>query len=226
VFPAQLSRADRVDALLRAYRSGFFPMGEGRRNPVVRWVNPELRGILPLLEFNPSRSLRRSLRRMPYKVTVDKSFRQVIQQCAEVTQIRTETWINGEIIDLYTDLYSHGKAHSVECWAGDDLVGGLYGVSIGAAFFGESMFSRRPDTSKVALAHLVTRLIAGGYLLLDVQFITEHLRRLGAVEISREDYLGRLGLAVSKAADFHWLDSTGGKGSTSTSGCASAFDPE
>lgn len=163
---------------------------------------------------------------MPYKITVDKSFRQVIQQCAEVTQIRTETWINGEIIDLYTDLYSHGKAHSVECWAGDDLVGGLYGVSIGAAFFGESMFSRRPDTSKVALAHLVTRLIAGGYLLLDVQFITEHLRRLGAVEISREDYLGRLGLAVSKTADFHWLDSTGGKGSTSTSGCTSVFDPE
>jgi len=209
-----------------AYRSGFFPMGEGRCNPVVRWINPEFRGILPLKEFNPSRSLRRTLRRMPYKVTVDRSFRQVVQKCAEPTQIRPETWINGEIMDLYTDLHSHGKAHSVECWAGDVLVGGLYGVSIGAAFFGESMFSRCPDTSKVALVHLVTRLLAGGYLLLDVQFITEHLRRLGAVEISREDYLGRLGVAVSKNADFYWLDCIGGKGSTSTSGCASASDLE
>ena len=204
MFPAQLSRGDRVKALLMAYRSGFFPMGEGRCNPVVRWVNPELRGILPLMEFNPSRSLHRTLRRKSYKVTVDQSFRRVVQQCAQATQVRKETWINGEIIELYTDLYSHGKAHSVECWVGDVLVGGLYGVSIGAAFFGESMFSRRSDASKVALAHLVTRLVAGGYLLLDVQFVTEHLRRLGAVEISREDYLGRLEVAVSKNADFYW----------------------
>ena len=226
MFAAQLSRADRVKALLMAYRSGFFPMGEGRCDSVVRWVNPELRGILPLMEFKPSRSLRRTLRRTPYKVTVDQSFRRVVQKCAEATPLRKETWINSEILDLYTDLYNHGKAHSVECWVEDVLVGGLYGVSIGAAFFGESMFSRRPDTSKVALAHLVTRLVAGGYLLLDVQFITEHLRRLGAVEISREDYLGYLGEAVRNTADFYWLDSTGGRGSTSTSGCASVSDFE
>jgi leucyl/phenylalanyl-tRNA--protein transferase len=195
-------------------------MGGGRCNPEVRWVNPELRGILPLMGFSPSRSLRRTLRRMPYKVTVDQSFGRVIRHCAETTQIRAETWINGEIMDLYSDLYNDGKAHSVECWAGDELVGGLYGVSIGAAFFGESMFSRRVDTSKVALAHLVARLVEGAYLLLDVQFITEHLRRLGAIEISREDYLGRLGVAVSETADFYRLDSIGGKDSTSTAGCS------
>ena len=213
MFPIRLPPENQIDALLMAYRSGFFPMAEGRYKPEVSWLNPEFRGILPLTGFSPSRSLRKAVAREPYTVTVDQDFRQVIRECAAINEIRTETWINDAIMDLYTNLFEKGSAHSVECWDGDCLVGGLYGVSIGAVFFGESMFSRRSDASKIALAHLVTRLQAGGYLLLDIQFVTEHLKKLGAIEISRVDYLARLGQAIDKTGNFHLLDSTGGRDS-------------
>lgn len=217
MFPVKLSREEKVEALLRAYRGGFFPMAEGRYEPEVGWFNPDFRGIMPLMGFSPSRSLRRTLRRGLYKVTVDKNFRRVIGECADTNEVRTDTWINSAIMELYTDLFHKGNAHSVECWDGDCLAGGLYGVSIGAAFFGESMFSRRSDASKIALAHLVKRLVVGGYLLLDIQFVTEHLKGLGAIEISRANYLARLNQAVKQTANFHLLGSTGGSDSTETS---------
>ena len=193
-------------------------MGEGRNSPEVHWVNPELRGIIPLSRVAPVRSLRRALRNTSCAITVDTSFRQVIEMCAEATGDRPDTWINQKIIDLYNDLYVEGYAHSVECWANGSLVGGLYGVSIGAAFFGESMFSREPNASKVALAHLVQRLVRGNYMLLDIQFVTEHLSRLGAVEISREQYLGYLAGAVGGTANFYSIGSTAGSDSICTSG--------
>lgn len=216
MFPITLSRKEKIEALLTAYRGGFFPMAEGRFEPVVSWLNPELRGIMPLMGFTTSRSLRRTLGRELYTVTVDQNFREVIGKCAETNESRTDTWINGEIMDVYTELFEKGYAHSVECWDGECLAGGLYGVSIGAAFFGESMFSRRSDASKIALAHLVARLLVGGYLLLDIQFVTKHLKKMGAIEISRADYLRRLGQAVNKTADFHFLSSTGGRDSIET----------
>ena len=198
MFPRDFSRKDKTDVLLAAYRSGLFPMADARSSPHVRWINPERRGILPLREFNRSRSLRRTLRRKLYRVTFDLNFKHVIQGCAN----REETWINNDIMAVYTDLYEQRIAHSVECWSGHRLVGGLYGISIGAAFFGESMFSRSTDASKVALSHLVDRLLLGGYILLDVQFLTEHLRKLGAIEVDRKKYLCLLDSALNSKASF------------------------
>jgi leucyl/phenylalanyl-tRNA--protein transferase len=218
VLPDDNARKTRVSALLSAYRSGLFPMGEARESPEIYWVNPDFRGIIPLNQVAPVRSLRRALRGNSYVVTVDINFRRVIEMCAEITPSRPESWINSEIIKWYTDLHAEGYAHSVECWKNNYLVGGLYGVSIGAAFFGESMFSRETNASKVALAHLVQRLIKGGYTLLDVQFVTAHLSRLGAIEVSRAEYLEFLDGALRKTADFHSMTSTGGKDSISTSG--------
>ena len=193
-------------------------MAEARDRAGVYWVNPELRGIIPLSPVALGRSLRRVLRDNAYAITVDVNFRLVLEMCAEITPDRPETWINTDIIKWYTDLYIEGYAHSVECWENNCLVGGLYGVSIGAAFFGESMFSRKSNASKAALAHLVQRLAKGGYTLLDVQFVTEHLSRLGAIEISRAQYLEHLEEALNRTADFHSTISIGGRDSICTSG--------
>lgn len=190
------------DVLLRAYAIGIFPMAEGREHSDLHWIDPELRGVLPLNAFHVPRKLRRRLRRGDFEVRCDSAFAAVIQGCAERSQSRHDTWINPTIEKLYIDLFGAGFAHSVECWREGRLVGGLYGVALGAAFFGESMFSRETDASKVALAHLVARLRKGGFLLLDTQFVTEHLRRFGAMEIDREEYRSRLAKAITTPAEF------------------------
>lgn len=188
-----------AELLLRAYTMGIFPMAEGRDNPEVHWVDPRRRGVFPLDGFRISRSLCRALGRDDYRVTVDANFHGVVQGCAD----RAETWINAGIEAVYLDLHRAGFAHSVEVRALDGaLIGGVYGVTIGAAFFGESMFSRRRDASKIALAWLVHRLRAGGFQLFDTQFLTSHLASLGAVEIPRDDYHRRLDAALAKQATF------------------------
>jgi len=192
------------ELLLRAYRNGLFPMGESRHDPTVYWIDPDRRGILPLDRFHIPRRLRRTLRRKAFEVRVDTAFHEVICACAEPATDRGATWINDEIIALYCELNRRGYAHSVECWLDNHLVGGLYGVSLRAAFFGESMFHHVTDASKVALVHLVERLRRGGYRLLDTQFVTEHLSRFGAVEIPRHIYLRLLNEALRHEGRFHW----------------------
>ncbi len=194
-----------LDMLLRAYAQGIFPMSESRHDPYISWFDPHKRGILPLEEFHVPKRLARTVRQQPFQVKSDTAFQRVVEGCASPRPGRWTTWINDSIIDMFTGLYSIGHAHSVECWEGSELVGGLYGVSLGAAFFGESMFSVHKDASKVALVYLVSRLRAGGYTLLDTQFVTSHLQRFGALEISRGEYLKRLKVAVAKEADFHRL---------------------
>jgi leucyl/phenylalanyl-tRNA--protein transferase len=190
------------DLLLQAYAAGIFPMAESAADPELFWVDPVRRGVLPLDRFHLPRRLRRTLRSGPFEIRCDTAFEDVMRGCAAATGDRPQTWINDEIIALYTALFRRGAAHSVETWAGGELVGGLYGIQIGAAFFGESMFSRVTDASKVALAHLVARLRLGGFRLLDTQFVTTHLARFGAVEISRRDYHARLAAALRKEAQF------------------------
>lgn len=177
-------------------------MAETSDDPTLYWVDPDMRGILPLDSFHLPKKLRRVIRRGEFQVTCDQAFEEVIRHCAEPTEDRPDTWINEEIVRLYSDLFAINCAHSIECWAGTELVGGLYGVSLGSAFFGESMFSRRTDASKVALAHLVARLRAGGYSLLDTQFVTSHLARFGVIEIPRRNYLKMLGDAMERRASF------------------------
>ncbi|MDA8231684.1 MAG: leucyl/phenylalanyl-tRNA--protein transferase [Magnetospirillum sp.] len=191
------------DLLLRAYAMGIFPMARSRHDPRLYWIDPDQRGILPLDEFHVPRSLRKTLKRDTFEVRCDTAFEEVMHGCAEPTADRPDTWINDEIVRLFVELHRLGLAHSVETWAGGRLVGGLYGLGLGAAFFGESMFSRATDASKAALVHLVARLIRGGYQLLDTQFVTEHLTRFGAVEIPREDYLCRLTRALDTPAVFY-----------------------
>jgi len=190
------------ELLLNAYAVGIFPMAEARDDPELYWIDPERRGILPLERFHVPRSLRRTLRRAPFEVRVDSAFRAVVAGCAERTQDRPESWINDQIRSVYGALFDTGYAHSVECWRDGALVGGLYGVAIGGAFFGESMFSRAEDASKVALVHLVARMEVGGYRLLDTQFVTAHLARFGAIEIPRAEYRKRLRLALRVQASF------------------------
>jgi leucyl/phenylalanyl-tRNA---protein transferase len=190
------------DVLLRAYAIGIFPMAEGRDRSDLHWIDPELRGVLPLNRFHIPRSLRRRIRRGDMEVRCDTAFEEVIRGCAEPSANRRDTWINPTIEHLYIDLHRAGFAHSVETWLDGELAGGLYGVSLGAAFFGESMFSRATDASKVALVHLVLRLRMGGFRLLDTQFVTEHLSRFGAVEIAREDYRSLLAKAITTEAHF------------------------
>ncbi len=190
------------DVLLRAYAIGIFPMAEGREHRELHWIDPERRGVLPLEEFHLTRKLRRKIRRHDFDVRCNGAFAEVIRACAEPADHRPDTWINPPIQRLYSELHEMGFAHSVECWRDGALVGGLYGVSLGAAFFGESMFSRVPDASKVALAHLVVRLRKGRFRLLDTQFVTPHLSRFGVVEISRQDYRGRLARAITAQAQF------------------------
>ena len=186
------------DLLLRAYAAGVFPMAERRDDPDLFWVDPRRRGVLPLDRFHVSRSLRRRILRGGYGTSVDRDFAGVLRGCAE----RPETWINERIEALYLALHAAGYAHSQEVWQGGELVGGVYGVTLGAAFFGESMFSRRPDASKVALAFLTTRLRAGGFTLFDTQFVTPHLLSLGAEEIPRARYHRLLREALRTSATF------------------------
>ena len=188
--------------LLSCYARGVFPMADAREDERVFLIDPERRGVLPLETFHVSRRLARTVRGDPFEIRIDSAFREVVRQCAEAGPGRPETWINHPIEDLYVRLFELGYAHSVECWKDGELVGGLYGVALQGAFFGESMFSRARDASKVALTHLVARLIVGGFRLLDAQFMTEHLTQFGAQEISRLDYHRRLALALSADADF------------------------
>ena len=190
------------ELLLKAYAAGVFPMAESRDTGDIFWVDPQRRGILPFDDMHVPRRLRRTIRRHQFDVRVDTEFEQVVRACAEPNEMRPETWISEPIISAYTDLQALGFAHSVECWVGDDLAGGLYGVSIGGAFFGESMFTRMRDASKVALVHLCLRLKHGGYTLLDTQFITDHLEQFGAIEIPRADYHRRLEAAIAIPASF------------------------
>jgi leucyl/phenylalanyl-tRNA--protein transferase len=190
------------EVLLRAYACGIFPMAESADDPTLFWVEPERRGVIPLDGFHISSRLARTVRSDAFAVTVNTAFKAVISGCAAPQAGRHDTWINKRIRDLYVGLHDLGHAHSVEVWENGDLVGGLYGVSLGAAFFGESMFHRSRDASKVALVHLVARLIAGGFALLDTQYVTEHLRSFGAVEIPRRRYTALLDRAIALEADF------------------------
>ena len=187
-----------LDLLMRAYANGIFPMSDARDDPDTFWIEPERRAILPLGHFRLSKSLAKTIRQDRFRLTMDTSFSRVIAACAEEQQDRRETWINPEIEDAFGVLHTLGRAHSVECWLGDELVGGLYGLAMGRAFFGESMFSRATDASKVALAWLVARMKIGGFVLLDCQFMTDHLASLGAVEISQQRYLVLLEAALGR----------------------------
>ncbi|HTT85250.1 MAG TPA: leucyl/phenylalanyl-tRNA--protein transferase [Rhizomicrobium sp.] len=191
-----------IDLLLKAYAHGVFPMARRRDDDEIYFVSPEERGIIPLETFHVPRRLARSVRADRFIVRIDSAFEDVIAACAESAPGREESWINARIISLYCGLHRMGRAHSVECWRDGRLVGGLYGVSMGAAFFGESMFSRERDASKVALVHLVARLKIGGYTLLDAQFLTSHLAQFGAVAIPRKRYLALLAGALAQPADF------------------------
>jgi leucyl/phenylalanyl-tRNA--protein transferase len=238
---ARDGKATRIDPdlLLRAYSVGVFPMADSRDAEDIYWVEPKKRGVLPLDRFHLSRSLAKTIRSDRFAVTADRAFDAVVAGCAESRPERPETWISHPIAEAYAVLHDRGHAHSIEAWEGDALVGGLYGVTLGAAFFGESMFSRATDASKVAIAHLVARLRIGGFRLLDCQFITDHLASLGAIEIDRDDYIGlldvaltaggvvagapTLGLAAS-SVDFFALDRGGAPADTDTvSGPASGW---
>lgn len=188
--------------LLRAYAVGMFPMAEGADDPTLFWVDPDMRGVFPLDGMIVSRSLAKTIRADRFEVRVDLDFDAVIDACAAATRDRPNTWINTRIRRLYRELFDFGFAHTVEVFDGAERVGGLYGVKIGGAFFGESMFHRAPDASKVALMHLAARLRAGGFLLLDTQFVTPHLATLGAVEVPRDAYHLMLDAALGASADF------------------------
>ncbi len=191
------------ELLLKAYAYGVFPMAKSREDSEVFWVQPKERGIIELENFHVPRSMRKLLRTEAFEVRVDTAFPDVIEGCAESGPDRDDTWINDQIADLFLDLHDAGLAHSVETWQDDELVGGLYGLSMGAAFFGESMFTRETNASKYALCHLVAILKAGGYRLLDTQFITDHLKQFGAIEITHKDYMNALGDALGHMGRFN-----------------------
>lgn len=188
--------------LLKAYACGIFPMAESAEDPFLYWVEPDLRGVMPLDHFHIPKRLARVVRSDRFCIRVNTDFEAVIAGCAEAAPDRPKTWINGQIKHLYTELFYQGYCHSVEVYQADRLVGGLYGVHLGAAFFGESMFSRATDASKIALVHLVARLKAAGFCLLDTQFVTAHLSRFGAIEIPKATYAAQLEEAISRRADF------------------------
>ncbi|HIP23094.1 MAG TPA: leucyl/phenylalanyl-tRNA--protein transferase [Rhodobacteraceae bacterium] len=190
--------------LLTAYASGVFPMAESADSDEIFWFNPEMRGVMPLGGLHVSRSLRKAMRARRFKVTANQCFSDVMAACAD----REETWINPEITALYAELHEVGHAHSIEVWDGDTLAGGLYGVSLGAAFFGESMFSHQSNASKIALVGLVARLNLGSFKLLDMQFLTPHLASLGGVEISQKNYQSQLAAALPLPSDFYRLKAT------------------
>ena len=192
------SQALTPEMLLRAYSIGLFPMAESADDPEIFWVEPELRGILPLDAFHVSKSLAKTVRKSPFDIRFDYDFDAVIAACGEATTGRPSTWINSTIRSLYSALHRVGHTHSVEAWDGNDLVGGLYGVSLGSAFFGESMFSRRTDASKICLVHMVERLRAKGFTLLDTQFTTEHLKSFGAIDVPKDEYAVLLKAAMER----------------------------
>ena len=196
------------ELLMRAYRVGLFPMAETRRGNRLYWLDPEQRGVLPLDRFHLPRRLLRTVLRGPFQVSADRDFPAVIAACAAAKPGREDTWINGDIERLFGALHRSGHAHSVECRQGGVLMGGLYGVSLGAAFFGESMYSLARDASKVALVHLVARLRIGGYTLLDTQFVTSHLQQFGTEEVPRDRYRAMLAAAVDETATWQ-ADSVG-----------------
>ena len=191
-----------AEDLIECYARGVFPMAEGRDDPRIYLLDPDERGVIPLDGLHIPRSLKKTVRQDVYEIRYDTAFEAVVEGCAAPAPGREETWINDGILSLYRELYQLGFAHSVECWQDGELVGGLYGVALGGAFFGESMFSLRTDASKVALVHLVAQLKAGGYILLDTQFTTEHLERLGAITIPREIYRLRLADALTIETGF------------------------
>ena len=219
------------ELLLHAYAMGIFPMAESVTDPTIHWIDPRRRGVFPLDGFHISRSLHRAILRGGYRVTVNTDFAGVLAACAD----RPETWINDTLTALYVSLHRQGDAHSLEVWEGDDLIGGVYGVVLGAAFFGESMFSRQTNASKIALAWLVHRLRAGGFTLFDTQFLTDHLASLGAQEISRAAYHSRLQHALGRRAVFDppgyapypsLISSSGASGSSTGSVTSGATKPE
>ncbi len=193
------------EVLLKAYACGIFPMAESAEDPSLHWIEPELRGIIPLDRFYVSSRLARTVRSDRYVTAINRDFDSVMDGCAEPAPGRPRTWINGRIRALYRRLYDRRHCHTVEVYEGDELVGGLYGVTLGRAFFGESMFHRRRDASKVALVHLVARLKAGGFKLLDTQFVTDHLKTFGAVEVPRRQYHKLLEAALIGEGDFYAL---------------------
>lgn len=206
------------ETILRAYAAGLFPMAEDAEDDALFWVDPERRGVFPLDGLHVSRSLAKRVRSDVFAVVVDRDFDGVVAACAEAQPGRPDTWINVPIRRLFGELFRQGRVHTVEAYRGEQLVGGLYGLHIGGAFFGESMFHRATDASKVCLVHLAARLAAGGFILLDTQFITPHLATLGAVEIPKADYLARLAVATRRNASFHpWGDRGSIDGATALS---------
>ena len=188
--------------LLKAYAVGVFPMAESADDPALYWVEPDERGLIPLDKFHISHSLKKSVRHAGFEIRIDTAFEQVMRHCAEKTDDRDETWINERILKLYTQLHKMGCCHSVEAWKDGELVGGLYGLRLGGAFFGESMFSRATDASKVALVHLVARLNAGGFALLDAQFLNSHLQQFGCYTVKKPEYRELLDKALDGDGDF------------------------
>ena len=188
--------------ILKGYSLGIFPMSESIDDPNIYWINPKKRGVIPLNDFKISKSLKKDIKKKKFKITINTNFNKVIANCAKKTKGRPTTWINKEIIKLYSNLHKIGHAHSLEAWSKNKLVGGLYGVSLGSAFFGESMFSTVSNSSKICLVYLVANLKIRGFTLLDTQFVNPHLEGFGAIEISRDKYLSMLGKSLKKNADF------------------------
>ena len=191
------------ETILKGYSLGIFPMSESFDDPNIYWINPKKRGIIPIKDFKISKSLKKLIKKKKFKITINKNFEEVIYNCAKKTKNRPSTWINKEIIRLYSNLHKINHAHSVEAWHDKKLVGGLYGVTLGSAFFGESMFSIASNSSKICLIYLLAYLKIKGFTLLDTQFINPHLKKLGAIEISRKKYLKMLGSSLKKNADFN-----------------------
>ncbi len=199
------------EVLLSAYMQGFFPMADSAQSGNVNWYLPEKRGQLSIADIHIPKRLKKNLRQMrvngsPYDIRINSDFSHVIKSCAVVKSGREETWINDKIINAYCMLHEQGYAHSVECWQGDKMVGGLYGIAIGAAFFGESMFSTARDASKIALVHLASRLYHGGYKILDTQFTNDHLMQFGVYELAHEEYIKQLAQALAITCEFNSTD--------------------
>ena len=195
--------------ILDAYSHGIFPMAENIDSLDVFWVKPKKRGVIDPYKINISRKLKRFINKQPFKIKVNTNFIGVIEGCAEITNGRENTWINPSIRDVFIDLHYKGYAHSIECYSNNDLVGGLYGVAVGGMFFGESMFSRIQNASKVALLHLVDRLKVGNFILLDTQFLTDHLKTMGAYEIDQESFVSILKKALKSNSDFYKIGKSG-----------------